>query len=51
VEEPLAFLVPLRAGLLRWCLEEGLRLQKPMNLMAIGDYREPQGSWFPSVIY
>jgi predicted N-acetyltransferase YhbS len=51
VEEPLAFLVPLRAGLLRWCLAEGLRLQKPMNLMAMGDYREPRGSWFPSVIY
>jgi hypothetical protein len=51
VEEPLAFLVPLRSGLLRWCLEEGLRLQKPMNLMAVGDYREPRGSWFPSVIY
>jgi predicted N-acetyltransferase YhbS len=51
VEEPLAFLVPLRAGLLRWCLEEGLRLQKPMNLMAVGDYREPRGSWFPSVLY
>ena len=51
VEEPLAFLVPLRGGLLRWCLEEGLRLQKPMNLMAVGDYREPRGSWFPSVVY
>ena len=41
----------MRAGLLRWCLEEGLRLQKPMNLMAVGDYREPRGSWFPSVVY
>ena len=51
VEEPLAFLVPLRAGWFRWCLEEGLRLVKPMNLMAVGEYREPQGSWFPSVIY
>jgi predicted N-acetyltransferase YhbS len=51
VEEPLAFLVPLRTGLFRWCLEEGLRLVKPMNLMAIGEYREPQGSWFPSVLY
>ena len=51
VEEPIAFLVPLRTGLLRWCLEEGLRLQKPMNLMAVGEYREPRGSWFPSVLY
>src|SRR5918997_2131854 len=45
VEEPLAFLVPLRSELLlRWCLEEGLRLVKPMNLMALGDYREPKGT-------
>ena len=51
VEEPIAFLVPLRTGLFRWCLEEGLRLQKPMNLMAVGEYREPRGSWFPSVLY
>jgi predicted N-acetyltransferase YhbS len=51
VEEPLAFLVPLRTGLFRWGLEEGLRLMKPMNLMALGDYQEPRGSWFPSVLY
>ena len=49
--EPLAFLVPLRTGLFRWGLEEGLRLVKPMNLMALGEYQEPRGSWFPSVIY
>jgi GNAT superfamily N-acetyltransferase len=51
VDEPLAFLVPLRTGLFRWCLEEGLRLVKPMNLMARGEYQEPRGSWFPSVLY
>jgi predicted N-acetyltransferase YhbS len=51
VEAPIAFLVPLRTGLLRWCLGEGLRLVKPMNLMAVGEYREPRGSWFPSVLY
>jgi predicted N-acetyltransferase YhbS len=50
-EEPLAFLVPLRSGLFRWCLDEGLRLVKPMNLMALGDYQEPRGGWFPSVLY
>ena len=49
--EPLAFLVPLRSRVFRWCLEEGLRLVKPMNLMALGDYREPRGAWFPSVLY
>ena len=51
VEEPPALLVPLRSGLFRWALEEGLRLVKPMNLMALGEYREPQGAWFPSVLY
>jgi hypothetical protein len=51
VEEPIAFLVPLRTGLFPWCLEEGLRLEKPMNVMAVGEYREPRGSWFPSVLY
>jgi GNAT superfamily N-acetyltransferase len=51
VEDPLAFLVPLRTGLFRWGLGEGLRLVKPMNLMALGEYQEPRGSWFPSVLY
>lgn len=49
--EPLAFLVPLRSPLFRWSLTEGLRLVKPMNLMAMGEYPEPRGSWFPSVLY
>lgn len=51
VEEPLALLVPLRSDLFRSCLEEGLRLVKPMNLMTLGDYQEPRGGWFPSVLY
>jgi predicted N-acetyltransferase YhbS len=51
VEEPIAFLVPIRSGLFRWCLAEGLRLVKPMNLMAVGQYHEPSGSWFPNVLY
>ena len=49
--EPVAFLVPLRWPLYRWSLREGLRLVKPMNLMAMGEYNEPNGSWFPSVLY
>ena len=49
--EPLAFLVPLRSPLFRWSLSEGLRLVKPMNVMAMGEYHEPRGSWFPSVLY
>jgi hypothetical protein len=51
VDEPIALLVPLRSGLFRWCLAQGLRLVKPMNLMAVGEYQEPRGSWFPSVLY
>ena len=51
VEEPIAFLVPLRSRLFRWSLEQGLRAVKPMNLMALGEYQEPRGSWFPSVLY
>jgi GNAT superfamily N-acetyltransferase len=51
VDEPLALLVPLQSGLFRWCLEQGLRAVKPMNVMARGEYQEPQGSWFPSVLY
>ena len=49
--EPLAFLVPLRSPLFRWSLSEGLRLVKPMNVMAMGEYQEPRGSWYPSVLY
>jgi predicted N-acetyltransferase YhbS len=51
VDEPIAFLVPLRSGLFRWSLGAGLRAVKPMNLMALGEYQEPHGSWFPSVLY
>jgi predicted N-acetyltransferase YhbS len=51
VQDQIAFLVPLRSGLFRWSLEQGLRAVKPMNVMARGEYREPQGSWFPSVLY
>jgi predicted N-acetyltransferase YhbS len=51
LKEPLALLVPLRSGLFGWCLEQGLRAVKPMNVMALGSYREPSGSWFPSVLY
>jgi GNAT superfamily N-acetyltransferase len=49
--EPIALLVPLLSGLYRWALEEGLRAVKPMNVMALGSYQEPRGSWYPSVIY
>lgn len=52
VEEPLALLLPIRqAGLFRWCLSTGLRPVRPMVLMNKGEYREPRGAWFPSVLY
>lgn len=52
VTEPINFLLPVRqAELFRWCLAHGLRVVKPMTLMTLGDYREPSGSWFPSVLY
>jgi predicted N-acetyltransferase YhbS len=50
-EGPIALLVPLRSLLFRWALSEGLRALKPMTVMALGEYNEPQGSWFPSVLY
>ena len=50
--EPLSFLLPIRqASLFRWCLGEGLKAAKPMTLMAIGEYRTPEGSYIPSVFY
>ena len=51
LEEPLSMLVPLRSGLFRWSLEQKMRAVKPMNVMSRGEYQEPRGSWFPSVIY
>jgi GNAT superfamily N-acetyltransferase len=49
---PLAFLVPTRqASFFRWCLAEGLHVEKPLTLMAMGQYEEPRGCYFPSGIY
>ncbi len=50
-EDPASFLLPMRqAGLFRWCLDEGLRVVKPMTYMTMGEYREPDGCWIPSVL-
>lgn len=49
---PLSLLLPTRqAALFRWCLGSGLRVVKPMTLMAMGEYHEPRGSFYPSVGY
>jgi GNAT superfamily N-acetyltransferase len=46
------FLLPTRhAELFRWCLGHGLRVVQPMTLMSLGLYREPSGSFLPSVLY
>jgi GNAT superfamily N-acetyltransferase len=46
------FLVPTRnARLLRWCLEQGLRIQQPLTLMAMGRYQAPRGAWLASIGY
>ena len=45
-------LVPTRnTGLMRWCLDEGLRITQTMTLMTIGLYNQPDGAWLPSVLY
>jgi predicted N-acetyltransferase YhbS len=51
-DAPGAFLLPTRqADLLRWALASGLRVVKPMTYMTVGEYREPNGAWIPSVLY
>ncbi len=50
--EVLCFHLPVRyASLFRWCLQEGLRALKPLAVMAIGDYQQPSGCYFPSCVY
>jgi hypothetical protein len=50
--DPIDILLPIRhVELFRWALSAGLRVVKPMNLMALRDYREPAGAWFPSVLF
>jgi GNAT superfamily N-acetyltransferase len=45
------FLLPTRNGeLFRWCLAHGLRVVQPMTLMSLGLYKEPAGTFLPSVL-
>ena len=45
-------LVPSRnSALLRWCLQNGLRVVQPMTLMSTGLYNEPAGAWLPSILF
>jgi hypothetical protein len=48
----LGLIVPSRNGeLLRWCLDNGLRIVQQSTLMTIGLYNEPAGAWLPSILY
>jgi predicted N-acetyltransferase YhbS len=50
--QPLGLLAPIRrAALFRWCLDQGMRVVKPMTLMSSGHYAEPDGAYLPSVMY
>jgi predicted N-acetyltransferase YhbS len=44
--------LPMRSGeLYRRALADGHRNRKVMNLMALGPYEDPKGTWTPSVIF
>lgn len=46
------FLLPARnTELLRWCLDQRMRVVQPMTLMSVGAYVEPAGAYLPSVVY
>lgn len=46
------FLLPTRnSEVLRWCLENGLKIIQPMTLMSRGLYQEPRGAFIPSILF
>lgn len=50
--QPISLLLPTRqTDLFRWCLKKGMRVIKPMTLMAMGKYQEPRSCFLPSVGY
>ena len=52
MDAPVTLLAPTRRSrLFRGLLSRGLRVVKPMTLMAMGDYQEPAGAFYPSVGY
>lgn len=45
-------LVPTRNyPLLKWCLENGLRINQQLTLMTSGLYNEPRGAYLPSILF
>lgn len=52
IAEPVEFLLPTRqAKFHQWALASGFRMIKPTTLMTMGEYYEPNGCYFPSVLY
>lgn len=48
--EPPGILVPAtNHSLVKWCIDSGLKINQSMNLMTLGEYQEPVGSWMPSI--
>ena len=46
------FNLPTRnSELMRWCLENGLKVVQPMTLMSRGLYQEPRGAFIPSILF
>ena len=46
------FMLPTRnSKMMRWCLNNGLRVVQPMTLMSKGVYQEPRGEFLPSILY
>lgn len=51
-DQPISFLLPTRqSAFFRWCLQQGMRVIKPMTLMTMGEYQEPRSCYLPSVGY
>jgi len=45
-------LVPTRNyGLMKWCLQNGLRINQQATLMTMGLYNEPCGAYLPSILF
>lgn len=46
------FLLPTRnSEVLRWCLENNLKIMYPLTLMSRGLYQEPRGAFCPSILF
>jgi predicted N-acetyltransferase YhbS len=46
------FHLPTRnSELLKWCLDNGLRIVQPLTLMSRGVYQEPRGAFLPSILF